>query len=169
MTASPSSVLAALELEATITGTETPQSLSFDHTIFSQSIPGAGIEIPEIMRLGAFLDYSISADCTFSGYASASFGVDASLPDSAQIKADYQNHGASSASGFGSTELTPVFHLNNASASVTLSVTSKPEIKFGFDLERIGKLDVAVTVKLPEASVTLSAVSGTSLPLMSLI
>ena len=79
------------------------------------------------MELGAFLDYSINADCTFSGSASASFGVDARLPDSALIQADYQNHGASSASGLDSAELTPLFHLNNASASVTLSATSKPK------------------------------------------
>ena len=118
------------------------------------------------MKLGAFLDYSISADCTFSGSASASFGIDASLPDSALIKADYQNHGASSASGFDSAKLTPMFRLNNASASVTLSATSKPAIKFQFELEDIGNVDMAVRVNLPEASVTISAVSGTSLPLM---
>ena len=112
------------------------------------------------MNLGAFLTYSVSGDCTFSGSASASFGVDASLPDNAVITADYQNHGASSASGFDSTELTPMFRLNNGSASVTLSATSKPEIKFGFDLLHIGNVDVAVTVDLPEASVTLTAVSG---------
>ena len=114
------------------------------------------------MNLGAFLTYSVSGDCTFSGSASASFGVDASLPDSAVITADYQNHGASSASGFDSTDLTPMFRLNNGSASVTLSATSKPEIKFGFDLYHVGNVDVAVTVDLPEARVTLSAVFGMS-------
>ena len=115
------------------------------------------------MNLGAFLTYSVSGDCTFSGSASASFGVNASLPDSAVITADYKNHGASSVSGFDSTDLTPMFRLDNGSASVTLSATSKSEIKFGFDLYHVGNVDVAVTVDLPEASVTLTALSGMSI------
>ena len=119
------------------------------------------------MSLGTSVAYSVGGDCTFSGSASASFGVDASLPDGALVKVDYKNHGASSATGFDSTQLTPMFNLNNGSASVKLSATSKPEIKFGFDLYHVGNVDVAVTVNLPEASVTLSAVSGIHLPLIS--
>ena len=160
VTASPRSVLAALELEATITASETPQSLSFDQLIVSQPLYGAGIGITDFINLGASLTYTVSGDCKFSGSASATFGVDASLPDSAVITAHYQNHGASSASGFDSTQLTPMFRLNNGSASVTLSATSKPEIKFGFELLHVGNVDVAVTVDLPEASVTLTALSG---------
>lgn len=112
------------------------------------------------MTLGAFMTYSIEGQCTFSGSANVDFGVDASLPDSAQIVADYNNHGASSATGFNETQLTPLFNLNNGSASVTLSATSKPAIKFGFVLNHIGNVDVDVTFSLPEASVTISAVAG---------
>ncbi len=114
------------------------------------------------MSLGASVTYSIMGQGTVSGSASVDFGVNASLPDSALIRADYQNRSASS-SGFEASDLTPMFRLNNASASVTLSAASQPGIKFGVDLKYIGNVDVYVTVNLPEASVTLSAVSGTSL------
>ena len=87
--------------------------------------------------------------------------MSASLPDSAMITADYSNHNASSATGFEATELTPMFQLNNASASVTLSATSQPAIRLEFDLKHVGGVEVDLSVNLPEASVTLSAVTGT--------
>ena len=156
--------MAALELEATITATESPHSLSKELPVLSDfPIPDAGVGIDGIVTLGAFLSYSIDVDATFSGSADLDFGVNASLPDSARIVADYHNHSASSASGFDSSDLTPIFNLNNASASVTLSATSKPELKFGFDFDKFGKVDVDVTINLPEASVKLSTISGRSL------
>ena len=116
------------------------------------------------MSVGAFLTYSVAGDCTFSGEASASFGVDASLPDGAVVTADYSDHGASSASGFDAVQLTPMFRLDNASASVTLGAISKPEITFGFKMTHIETVDIGVGFNLPEVNVTLTAVSGMSCP-----
>ena len=113
------------------------------------------------MNLGAILTYTIGGDCTFNGSASVDFGVNASIPDSAQILADYNNHGASSASGFGSSQVSPIFHVNNESASMTLSAFSQPEIAFGIELKNVLIVDMAVTINLPELSATLSAEYGT--------
>lgn len=115
------------------------------------------------MSIGASLSYSIGGACAFSGSASVEFGVNASVPDSAQIVADYTNHQGSSVSGFDSLELTPILHINNESASMTLSTFSQPEIKFEIDLINVEHVDMTLTINLPELTANLSAQYGTCL------
>ena len=57
--------------------------------------------------------------------------------------------------------MTPLFDITKESASLTLSAFSQPELEFGIELIEIGKVDVGLTVKLPEVSVTLTADYGT--------
>lgn len=102
------------------------------------------------------MTYSVGANCSFSGSATVDFGLQATVPDSAQIVADYNNHGASKATGFGEGQLTPNIDFRNESASVTLSAFSQPEVKFGIDLHKIGSLEMAFTITLPEITAKLS-------------
>ena len=163
LTASPSSVIAALELEAIITATDNPKPLTYDKQLFNGPVPDAGVVINDIVSLGATLTYTIGGECTFSGSAVVDFGVNASIPDTAQIVADYNNHEASSVSGFGSSQLTPMVPVINASAAMTLSAFSQPMISFGIDIKKIGRVEIDVAVNLPEFNVTLSAETGKSL------
>lgn len=122
-----------------------------------------GIVIQGILDLGATLLYSVGGKCTFSGSATVDFGVNASLPDTAQIIADYENNAASSADGFGSSQLMSMFRINNESASMSLSAFSQPEITFGIDLTKIAHVDIDVTFQLPGFNTTLSADYGSCL------
>ena len=88
------------------------------------------------------------------------FGLQARLPDSAQLVANIQDPDSSSATGFGAGSLTPLFDIRKESASLTLAAFSQPELEFGIELIEIGKIDVGLTVKLPEVSVTLTAAYG---------
>ena len=88
------------------------------------------------------------------------FGLKATLPDSAQLVANIQDPDSSSATGFGGGSLTPLFDITQETASISLSAFSQPELKFGIELIEIGEIDVGLTVKLPEVSVTLSAAYG---------
>ena len=90
------------------------------------------------------------------------FGLQATLPDSAQLVANIQDPGSSSATGFDRGSLTPLFDITKESASLTLAAFSTPELKFGIEFIEIGKVDVGLTVKLPEVSVTLTAAYGKS-------
>lgn len=56
--------------------------------------------------------------------------------------------------------------MTKLSASITLAAYSQPKIAFGVELIKVGNVDVAVTMKLPEISSTLSASYGTQLPLL---
>lgn len=164
LTASPSSLSAALELEATITTTDNPQVLPFNYPLVQDvPIPDAGFTIKDLVTVGASLSYSVGGDCTFSGDAIVDFGVNASVPDSARIVADYHSQAASSVTGFDASDLTPSFHIGNESATISLSAYSQPEIKFGLDLHAVGNVDMVLAVKLPELNASFTAESGTFL------
>lgn len=109
LTASPDTLSATLELEATMTATYGSNSLGYTKDLVSIGVPGLGISIPEIINIGATLTYSVGGDCSFSGSATVDFGLQATIPDSAQIVADYENQGASTATGFSGGQLTPIF------------------------------------------------------------
>lgn len=157
MKGSPQGFQAALQLEATITSSDEPDSLQYTKELFSFPIPDAGIEVEGIFKLGATLSYDIGVSSTFSGSATVDFGLQAGLPDSAQVTADIQNPGSSSATGWSGGSLTPLFDIKKESASVKLAAFSQPKLALGIELIEIGNFDVALAIKLPEVSVTLTA------------
>lgn len=154
---SPQSLQAALQLEATIASTVEVESLEYTKELFSFPIPDAGLEIEGILRLGATLSYDVGYSSSFSGSATIDFGLQAGVPDSAQIIADIQDPESSSATGWSGAFVTPIFDIKKESASVELSAFAQPKLAFGIELIEIGTFDVALTVKLPEISVTLTA------------
>ncbi|KAL6718213.1 hypothetical protein ACLMJK_004301 [Lecanora helva] len=157
LTASPQGFQAELEVEATITSSESPDSLQYTKELFSFPIPDAGIEVEGIFKLGATLSYDVGVSSSFSGSATVDFGLQAAIPDSAQLVADIQNPDQSSANGFGTGDLSPIFDIKKESASVTVAAFSQPKLAFGIELIEVGNIDVAITIKLPEISSTLSA------------
>lgn len=168
LTMSPKSVQAALELEATASASGL-LSNSYTKELLDLPIPDAGIVIEDLFDLGATLHYSVGGKYSFGGSASVTIGGNISLPDTATIVADKQQSG-SSATGFGSSQLTPILDVDKASASITLGVFSQPEIHFGIKVLKVGKVDVAVKVKLPDFSTTLKAEYGMcSIPMCSTI
>jgi len=154
---SPQGLQAALQIEATITSTNEPDSLQYTKELFSFPIPDAGIEVRGIFKLGATLSYDVCVSSSFSGSATIDFGLQAGMPDSAQVTADIQNPDSSSATGWSGGSLTPLFDIKKESASVKLAAFSQPKLAFGIELVKVGNIDVALTVKLPEVSVTLTA------------
>ena len=113
------------------------------------------------MDIGASLTYTVGVSCSFSGSTTMDFGLQATVPDSAQIVADYNNPKANKVTGFGEGQLTPTSVITDESVSANLIAFSQPEIDFGIDLHQAGKMGMAVTIKLPELSVNLTAKSGT--------
>lgn len=146
-----------MQLQATITSSDEPDSLQYTKELFSFPIPDAGIEVEGIFKLGAMLSYDIGVSSTFSGSATVDFGLEAGMPDSAQVTADIQNPDSSSATGWSGGSLNPLFDIKKESASVKLAAFSQPKLALGIELIEIGNFDVALTIKLPEVSVTLTA------------
>ena len=72
---------------------------------------------------------------------------------------DVSNPGDSSADGFQGA-VTPIFEVEELSASVTLSAFSQPKLSFGVEVTGVGHADVALILKLPQVSATLEAAYG---------
>ncbi len=131
--------------------------MQYTKELFSFPIPDAGIEVEGIFKLGATLSYDVGVSSSFSGSATIDIGLQAGLPDSAQVTADIQNPDSSSATGWSGGSLTPLFDIKKESASVKLAAFSQPKLAFGIEIIEVGNVDVAITIKLPEVSVTLTA------------
>ncbi|KAL8839222.1 MAG: hypothetical protein Q9170_001828 [Blastenia crenularia] len=157
LSASPSNFKAKLELSATVTASKSPESIQQSKQLFSAPIPGAGISVTGIFNLGATVSYEVGTSATFAGTATADFGLQASLPNGAKVVADVNDPSKSSATGWTGSSLTPIFEITQLSASLTLAAFSQPKIAFGVELIEVGKVDIAITMKLPEISSTLSA------------
>ena len=112
------------------------------------------------MSVGASLSYYVGGSCTFSGDAVVDFGVNATVPVTAQIVADFHGQAASSVTGFDANDLRHSFHIGNESATVSLNAYSQPELKFEFELVKVAEVDVTLTVKLPELNASFTAESG---------
>ncbi|CAO1604866.1 hypothetical protein XANCAGTX0491_008407 [Xanthoria calcicola] len=157
LSVSPSNFKAKLELEATVTASKSPTPLQASKEIFTAPIPGAGIAVPGIFKLGATMSYEVGTSVTIAGTATARFGLEAGLPNNAIVVADINNPSQSSATGWKGGSLTPTFKVTKLDASITLAAFSQPKISFGIELIKVATADVALTMKLPEISSTLSA------------
>ncbi|KAI4098819.1 MAG: hypothetical protein L6R37_006273 [Teloschistes peruensis] len=157
LSGTPQDFAAKLMLGTTIAAPYSPDSLSYNKTLFSAPIPDAGISVTGIFSLGAIVSYDIGVSTTFRGSASMNFGLTASLPNTAVAIADIQNPTQSSATGFDAGSFDPSFNLTALSASVTVAAFSQPKLSFGVDITGIGHLDVALALKLPLVEATVAA------------
>ncbi|KAL9039897.1 MAG: hypothetical protein Q9180_002252 [Flavoplaca navasiana] len=157
LSVSPSNFKAKMELEATVTASKSLTNLTGSETLFTAPIPGAGITIPGIFKLGATVEYEVGTSVSIAGTATARFGLEAGLPNNAIVKADINNPTQSSATGWKGGSLTPSFKVTKLDASITLAAFSQPKISFGLELIKVATAEVALTMKLPEISSKLSA------------
>ncbi|KAI4170938.1 MAG: hypothetical protein LQ343_004596 [Gyalolechia ehrenbergii] len=157
LSAAPSNFKAKLGLEATVTASKAPESLEESKELFTAGIPGAGIAVKGIFKLGATVSYEVGTSATFAGTATAAFGLEATLPNGAKVVADVNDPSRSSAVGWQRSSLTPSFEITQLSASLTLAAFSQPKISFGIELIEVGNVEIALTMKLPEISSTMSA------------
>ncbi|KAL9024350.1 MAG: hypothetical protein Q9196_006579, partial [Gyalolechia fulgens] len=157
LSAAPSNFKAKLELEATVTASKEPEPLQASKELFAAPIPGAGIAVTGIFKLGATVSYEVGTSVTFAGTATAAFGLEASLPNGAKVVADVNDPSRSSATGWERSSLTPSFEITQLSASLTLAAFSQPKVSFGVELIEVGNIEIALTMKLPEISSTMSA------------
>ena len=153
----PKNFAADLQITTTIAAVEKIDALSYTKELFAAGIPGAGIAITGIFHLGTTISYEVGISTSVKGTASFAYGLSASVPDTAQITADVQNPGSSSATGFDGGKITPNFDVTSLSASVTAAAFSQPKLAFGIELTGVGTFDVAMVLKLPQVSATLTA------------
>lgn len=157
LSGSPQGLAAKIELDTKITAPYSPSSLNYTKELFNMAIPEAGISVPKIFDLGAWVSYEVGVSTTFAGSANMTFGVGATIPDTAVAVADFANPSSSSATGFDAGNVTPNFDLQGLSAGVTVAAYSQAKLSFGIDIVKVGKLDIAFGLKLPAIEAKLKA------------
>ncbi|KAI4099484.1 MAG: hypothetical protein LQ339_005911 [Xanthoria mediterranea] len=157
LAASPQDFVAKLQLETTITAPlGSPDSLQHTTELFKAPIPNAGIVVPRIFSLGAIVSYEVGVSTSFSGTASMTFGLTASMPNTAAVVADIRHPSQSSATGFNGSVFDPNFDLQALTASVTVAAYAQPKLSFEVDITKVGHLGIALGVKSPVISATLT-------------
>ena len=146
--ASPQNVRAALVFEASA-NTLTTDRIDETKELFSAPIPGIGIAIPGIFKLGGVLSYEVGFSASITGQAVVDFGLKAFIPDESLAKVDLGSRGTSQATGFKPT-VEPVFEVKTLQASLAISAYSQPRLFFGVEIISAAKADVALTFRLPE-------------------
>ena len=139
---------------------ELPERLDLTKELASFPIPGAGITIPGIFKLGAVIAYEVGVECTLNGAANFTFGLGASLPNTAILAINLADITKSKATGFDGGTFEPVFDLNSGSATLNVAAVSRPKLTFGIDVIAVGKLEAALKMGLPVVNVQLIAAFG---------
>ena len=150
--AAPRKVHAALVLEASINAGKAG-TINEAKELFSAPIPGVGIAVPGIFKLGGVLTYEVGVSATFKGSAKVDFGLKASIPDESVVQVDIANSGNSKAAGF-KPKVEPVFEVKGLDASLSVSAYSQPKLFFGIEIVKAAKADVSLAIRLPEVSAT---------------
>lgn len=157
LVALPQNVAATLNMRASLTTKKPVEKLSTKYPVLAVPVPGAGIVVGGIFKLGATVSYDLAISSSFKGTAEFDFGLRATLPGTAKVVADAVNQANSRASGFEGYSSQPNFGVHSLTASASVSANTSPKLAFGIDVVNLGRVEVAVSMKLPDVSATLLA------------
>ena len=164
----PKKFNATMELQASITQTETVDPLSGKkqrkieemtgkEDLISYPIPDLAFQIKHLCEVGVFLKYQIGYSTKLLGTETMVFGATSSLPDDAIIFIDLVDPPMSYHRGFEMASLEPIFDITAITASIKFAVFTQADLVFELDLAHIGKMDVELNLKIPQLATTISA------------
>lgn len=156
--ASPNNLKANLEFEASFRKAYR-LPLNTTRELFSKPIPRLGYEIPNIFKVGAFLQVLAGVDITITGQGNFTLGMGASLPNSANINLNVVDPGRSSQTDM-SVDFDPKFEVNSFNGSVGGAAFLHWKLLFGFDIVKVGRMEAFLGVKLPQISLEAKYVYG---------
>lgn len=152
----PQNVAATLQMKATLSTKKKIDQLSAKYPVLAVPVPGAGIVVGGIFKLGATVSYDLSITSSFKGTAEFDFGLRASLPGTARVVADAVNKANSGATGFEGYSSQPTFGVHSLTAVASVSANTMPKLAFGIDVVNVGHVEAAVSMKLPEVAAELT-------------
>jgi len=161
--ASPQDFRAKMVLEAKVDDNiadATIPSLRETKELANFPIPDAGFAIPNIFKLGIVIVYEVDVECSINGAANFTFGLSASLPDTAIVAIDLADPSKTRATGFDKGTFDPVFDIRSGSATLNIAASSRPKVTFGIDVVNVAKLEAALTMGLPVVNAQLIAAFG---------
>ncbi|KAL9632921.1 MAG: hypothetical protein Q9164_005009 [Protoblastenia rupestris] len=146
-----------MELQARVSGSAKKKHFESTKEIVSAPIPGLGLAVPGIFKLGLVAAYNVGFEATASGNANVNFGFKAKLADSTGVTLDLRNPSASSAKGFQGATFTPIFDVGKLTSDILVTAKSEAELTFGIELVKVAQFDVALKLNAPELNVAAKA------------
>ncbi|KAL9126561.1 MAG: hypothetical protein Q9217_004405 [Psora testacea] len=153
----PQNLHTTMELEARVSGSSKRKFFESKKELFSAPIPGAGIAVPGVFKLGLVAAYNVGFTAAASGKANIDFGFKAALPDTAGITLDLKKPSASSARGFQGATFEPIFEVEQLTSDLTVTARSETELTFGIEIVKVAQFDLALKLNAPELIVAAKA------------
>ncbi|KAL8928983.1 MAG: hypothetical protein Q9208_001426 [Pyrenodesmia sp. 3 TL-2023] len=154
LSGSPQGFNTTMDLSTQITEAPlySPTSLQYTKELFSVPVPEAGISVTGIFSIGAVASYGLGVSTTFKGSTSMTFGITASLPDTAVVTAGYRsgNPSAGTATSFDGAVFDPNFNLTALAGGVTVAAYSEAKLSFGVDITKWGRVEVEFALQVPK-------------------
>lgn len=97
-------------------------------SLFEAAVPGAGLDIPHILTIGAVTSLTAGFDLTFETAFAFTVGMDVQMPDTGKILLDLAHLDKASATGFGGAKATPVLKVDSADVALEGSIYLAPKI-----------------------------------------
>ena len=157
MAVSPKNFNATMELQAQSTYNHKIESLSAKKDLYVYPVPTLGFKIKHLCEVGLDLAYQIGYATKFLGPTTIVFGATSSLPDDAVINIDLMAHDKSWHTGFENAVLRPLFDIKAVSNSIKFAVYTQADIRFGIDINKVGRMDVELNLKIPQLSTAVTA------------
>ncbi|KAF8540240.1 hypothetical protein BDD12DRAFT_735181 [Trichophaea hybrida] len=120
-------------------------------------VPGAGLVVPKIFSMGLIASVETGFTLGFKGKIGFTVGVTATLPDSALIKLNMADLESSSATGFESAKVDPVFKVDNASASIDATIFFRPKFAIKCEVTSVGEVSADIKAGLPQINANAAA------------
>ena len=148
---------ATMELQAQSTYNHKIKALSGKLDLYVYPVPSLGFKIKHLCEVGLDLAYQIGYSTKFLGPTTIVFGATTSLPDDAAINIDLMNHDRSWHTGFEHAVLRPLFDIKAVSNSIKFAVYTQADMRFGIDINKVGRMDVELNLKIPQLSTAVTA------------
>ena len=148
---------ATLQMEATLKSSVKVPALGKKLKVAEGPVPGLGLEVKGLFKVGAIVSYEVGVSTSFQGTSVLGFGLVAGVPKQARLVADAVNKQRSGAFGFDAYKSTPNFAVKSFTGEAKLTANTVPKISFGVEVTDIGKVDVDLSLKLPEVTASLGA------------
>lgn len=154
LNALPEDFEAALEFDVVVDDPEKIKQLSWEKTLASAPIPGAGVLVKDIFELGLIAKLVAGYTTKLKDGFEFKIGAKTKIPGPTRITIDGVDHPNIGAYGFEGASVEPIFELVSMSKTVDFSLAVKPTLVFGVDIIGADGLDLTLILNLPELKTT---------------
>lgn len=153
---------AAMTLEVSVEKPEKIDALSKEKSLFTLPVPGAGLAIKDVFRIGLSVELAVAVITKLKSGITIRAGIMAAVPGTSKMALDVYDLNANQVSGFERASVDPVFKIMSLSETADFSIAAKPKLIFGIEIFHVAKFNIAAIMNFPELKTTATVVHSRS-------